>query len=83
MRRSVSAFLLLVGSVTEQHHDIDIDTAEIKTILGLLSDKPYITQEVIFGEGEPIQPSEYVSNGAPLPVVRHNILKSDVLGRYR
>lgn len=36
---------------------------EIKTILGLLSAQPYITQEVIYGAGEPIQPSEYVGNG--------------------
>ncbi|KXN81606.1 Alpha-amylase [Leucoagaricus sp. SymC.cos] len=36
---------------------------DISNILGRLSRKPYITQEVIFGAGEPIQPSEYVGNG--------------------
>ncbi|KAF9449615.1 carbohydrate-binding module family 20 protein [Macrolepiota fuliginosa MF-IS2] len=36
---------------------------DIANILGRLSKKPYITQEVIFGAGEPIQPSEYVGNG--------------------
>ncbi|CAK5270005.1 unnamed protein product [Mycena citricolor] len=40
-----------------------IATTEIATILGLLSSKPYITQEVIWGPGEPIQPTEYVTNG--------------------
>ncbi|KAG8703825.1 hypothetical protein FRC09_003921 [Ceratobasidium sp. 395] len=31
--------------------------------LAELSSKPYVTQEVIFGSGEPIVPSEYVVNG--------------------
>ncbi|KAF9457375.1 glycoside hydrolase [Collybia nuda] len=37
--------------------------ADISNILGRLTSRPYITQEVIFGSGEPIQPSEYVGNG--------------------
>ncbi|KAK2464550.1 hypothetical protein APHAL10511_003408 [Amanita phalloides] len=40
-----------------------ISANEIAIILGLLSRKPYITQEVIWGAGQPIQPSEYVGNG--------------------
>ncbi|KAF8878446.1 glycoside hydrolase [Infundibulicybe gibba] len=36
---------------------------DIQNILGRLTAKPYITQEVIWGAGEPIQPSEYVING--------------------
>ncbi|KAJ7693086.1 glycoside hydrolase [Mycena rosella] len=36
---------------------------DIANILGRLTAKPYITQEVIWGAGEPIQPSEYVGNG--------------------
>lgn len=36
---------------------------DIANILGRLSRRPYITQEVIFGAGEPIQPSEYTGNG--------------------
>ncbi|KAF8153814.1 glycoside hydrolase [Crassisporium funariophilum] len=36
---------------------------DIANILGRLTSKPYISQEVIFGAGEPIQPSEYVGNG--------------------
>ncbi|KAJ7610564.1 glycoside hydrolase [Mycena polygramma] len=36
---------------------------DIANILSRLTSKPYITQEVIFGAGEPIQPSEYVGNG--------------------
>ncbi|KAJ7160393.1 glycoside hydrolase [Mycena filopes] len=37
--------------------------ANIASILAGLTSKPYITQEVIWGSGEPIQPSEYVGNG--------------------
>ncbi|KAG6916977.1 hypothetical protein DXG01_004406 [Tephrocybe rancida] len=40
-------------------------TGDISNILGRLTTKPYITQEVIWGSGEPIQPSEYTSNGLP------------------
>ncbi|KAJ7056015.1 glycoside hydrolase [Mycena amicta] len=36
---------------------------DIASILSRLTSKPYITQEVIWGAGEPIQPSEYVGNG--------------------
>ncbi|TFK33167.1 glycoside hydrolase [Crucibulum laeve] len=40
-----------------------IPTSDINNILSRLSKKVYITQEVIYGGGEPIQPSEYVNNG--------------------
>lgn len=40
-----------------------IASGDINNILGRLSFRPYITQEVIWGAGEPIQPSEYVQNG--------------------
>ncbi|EEB96478.1 hypothetical protein MPER_04383 [Moniliophthora perniciosa FA553] len=40
-----------------------IPSDDIANILGRLESKPYVTQEVIFGDGEPIQPSEYVDNG--------------------
>ncbi|KAJ7175109.1 glycoside hydrolase family 13 protein [Mycena crocata] len=36
---------------------------DIGNILSRLTTRPYITQEVIWGSGEPIQPSEYVGNG--------------------
>ncbi|KAK6980929.1 alpha-amylase [Favolaschia claudopus] len=36
---------------------------DIANIISRLSRRPYITQEVIWGSGEPIQPSEYVGNG--------------------
>ncbi|KAF8656076.1 hypothetical protein AX16_002776 [Volvariella volvacea WC 439] len=36
---------------------------DIANILSRLSRTPYITQEVVFGEGEPVTPSEYVGNG--------------------
>lgn len=42
---------------------IDIAATDIANILGRLNSTPYITQEVIWGSGEPIQPSEYVGNG--------------------
>lgn len=41
----------------------DIPAGDISNILGRLSTKPYISQEVIWGSGEPILPSEYVGNG--------------------
>ncbi|KAG7090451.1 hypothetical protein E1B28_009567 [Marasmius oreades] len=40
-----------------------IASGDISNILGRLSSRPYITQEVIFGAGEAVQPSEYVNNG--------------------
>ncbi|KAG8714253.1 hypothetical protein FRC09_017824 [Ceratobasidium sp. 395] len=40
-----------------------IAAGDISNILGRLSSKPYITQEVIYGAGEPISPSEYTGNG--------------------
>ncbi|KAF5364605.1 hypothetical protein D9758_005615 [Tetrapyrgos nigripes] len=41
-----------------------IPTDDIHNILSRLDSTPgYISQEVIFGEGEPVQPSEYVQNG--------------------
>ncbi|KAH7318862.1 glycoside hydrolase [Rhizoctonia solani] len=40
-----------------------IPTGDIANILSRLTAKPYITQEVIFGSGEPIVPSEYTGNG--------------------
>ncbi|KAF8996428.1 glycoside hydrolase [Cyathus striatus] len=40
-----------------------IATGDIANILSRVNGTPYITQEVIWGAGEPIQPSEYVSNG--------------------
>ncbi|KAF8751881.1 Alpha-amylase [Rhizoctonia solani] len=40
-----------------------IPSGDISNILGRLTSKPYITQEVIFGSGEPILPSEYTGNG--------------------
>ncbi|KAF7328520.1 Alpha-amylase [Mycena venus] len=40
-----------------------IPSTDLANILSRLTAKPYITQEVIWGAGEPIQPSEYVGNG--------------------
>ncbi|KAK0232549.1 glycoside hydrolase superfamily [Armillaria fumosa] len=40
-----------------------IDTNDIANIKSRFTSSPYITQEVIWGAGEPIQPSEYVPNG--------------------
>ncbi|KAF8654629.1 hypothetical protein AX16_003510 [Volvariella volvacea WC 439] len=40
-----------------------IAAGDIANILSRLSRSTYITQEVIFGAGEPIVPSEYVGNG--------------------
>ncbi|SJL11924.1 related to Alpha-amylase [Armillaria ostoyae] len=40
-----------------------ISTNDIANIKSRFTSSPYITQEVIWGAGEPIQPSEYVQNG--------------------
>ncbi|KAH8922396.1 glycoside hydrolase family 13 protein [Atractiella rhizophila] len=40
-----------------------IPTADIASILSRLDRMVYITQEVIFGEGEPVTPSMYTQNG--------------------
>ncbi|KAF8704772.1 Alpha-amylase, partial [Rhizoctonia solani] len=40
-----------------------IPTGDIANILGRLNSKPYITQEVIYVEEEPVRPSEYTNNG--------------------
>jgi hypothetical protein len=42
---------------------VDIAAGDIANILSRLSSKPYITQEVIWGANEAVQPSEYVGNG--------------------
>ncbi|KAF8676833.1 Aamy C [Rhizoctonia solani] len=40
-----------------------IPTGDIANILGRLNSKPYITQEVVYVEEEPVKPSEYTNNG--------------------
>jgi glycosidase len=50
-----------------------IPTADIANILSRLTIKPYITQEVIFGSGEPITPAMYTGNGELLIVLPDNI----------
>ncbi|KAH8103292.1 glycoside hydrolase [Cristinia sonorae] len=40
-----------------------IPATDLENIVSRLSRKPYITQEVIFGDGEPILPSEYTGIG--------------------
>lgn len=49
-------FLLIVS-------DLDMATGDINNILSRLSKIVYITQEVIWGSGEPITPAEYTQNG--------------------
>ncbi|KAG6884413.1 hypothetical protein C0993_011372 [Termitomyces sp. T159_Od127] len=40
-----------------------IASTDIENILSRLASKLYVTQEVIFGAGEAVQPSEYTANG--------------------
>ncbi|PVG03687.1 glycoside hydrolase [Serendipita vermifera] len=40
-----------------------IASSDLSNILGRVGPVPYITQEVIYGNNEPVQPSEYVQNG--------------------
>ena len=41
----------------------DIAATDLANITSRFNSTPYITQEVIWGAGEPIQPSEYVDIG--------------------
>ncbi|PIL31175.1 hypothetical protein GSI_05872 [Ganoderma sinense ZZ0214-1] len=40
-----------------------IDTKDIAAIVSQLKTTPYITQEVVYGTGEPVTPNEYEGNG--------------------
>ncbi|RDB27268.1 Alpha-amylase [Hypsizygus marmoreus] len=40
-----------------------MSAGDISNILGRLSARPYITQEVVWGSGGQVQPSEYTANG--------------------
>ncbi|KAF5365431.1 hypothetical protein D9758_010853 [Tetrapyrgos nigripes] len=55
-------------------------TTDIANILSRLTSRPYISQEVIFGAGEPIQPSEYVQNGDVQEFRYTTALKNAFLG---
>lgn len=55
-----STFSFLVKTII---WSLDIAAIDLQNILARLNSTPYITQEVIWGAGEPIQPSEYVMNG--------------------
>lgn len=41
----------------------NINVSDISNILSQLTRKPYITQEVIFGDGQPVTPNMYTGNG--------------------
>ncbi|GLB36842.1 putative alpha-amylase [Lyophyllum shimeji] len=57
-----------------------IATGDINNILSRLSRFTYITQEVIWGAGEPIQPSEYLQNGDVQEFRYTTALKNAFLG---
>jgi hypothetical protein len=42
---------------------LDMASGDIANILSRLSSRPYITQEVVWGAGEAVQPSEYIGKG--------------------
>ena len=48
----------------KRHFTTDIAATDLAAILSRLNPAPYITQEVIFGAGQPIMPNEYTGNGA-------------------
>lgn len=54
----------------------DINNSDIANITSRLTSKPYITQEVIWGEGQPVTPNEYAYIGPPL-ISYHNLLDTD------
>ncbi|TFL05049.1 glycoside hydrolase [Pterulicium gracile] len=67
VRGKIAAYLNDLLSLGVEGLRIDaakhIPTGDISNILSRLSRVVYITQEVIFGPGEPILPSEYTRNG--------------------
>ena len=42
---------------------LDINYSDISNILSRLTSTPYITQEVIWGSGQPVTPNQYTGNG--------------------
>ena len=50
------------GRDCNRQHE-DIAATEIGTILQLLTNKPYITQEVPRSDADVIEPNEYIGNG--------------------
>ena len=40
-----------------------MNVSDIANILSRLNGKPYITQEVVWGEGQPVTPNMYTGNG--------------------
>lgn len=49
---------------------VDMAATDVANITSRLTGSPYITQEVIWGSGEPIQPSEYVGIGKSLSQIQ-------------
>ena len=61
-RALVPVVVRIFGRLSEDHA-ADIAATDIAAILSQLNSTPYITQEVIYGAGEPITPNEYMGNG--------------------
>ncbi|KAG8992596.1 hypothetical protein FRB90_000958 [Tulasnella sp. 427] len=61
-RKHLVSYLLKV-SRTHDNGNADIPSGDIAAILSALSKNVYVTQEVVWGSGEPVQPSEYVTAG--------------------
>ena len=58
------------------HYYADIASTDLANITSRFTRAPYISQEVIYGAGEPITPNEYVGIGdvqecASLSVIGH------------
>lgn len=53
----------LPNDLTHNRFNADIAATDLANITSRFSKAPYISQEVIWGSGEPIQPSEYVNIG--------------------
>lgn len=62
MRPNVSSPSLL-SERAQLKDDPDIPSGDIAAVLSALSKNVYVTQEVSWGSGEPIQPSEYTTSG--------------------
>ena len=61
--KSVSSFTRLLKKTVIIFVDIDINNSDIANITSRFTRAPYITQEVIWGEGQPVTPNQYAYIG--------------------
>ena len=63
MLLNVSSYFILIPLTIHSNRNLDIAPGDISNIISRLSSRVYISQEVIYGGGEPITPNQYTGNG--------------------